>query len=68
VTFGVMVGSRGLGEIAFVSGTQYLYKIGVAVALTPLCYLAHEVITTRMGIEPMPHTESPAPAVDGRGR
>lgn len=58
VTFGVMVGSRGFGEIAFVAGTQYLYKIAVAVALTPLCYLAHEIITTRLGIEPMPHDES----------
>lgn len=58
VTFGVMVGSRGLGDIAFVASTQYVYKVAVAIALTPLCYLAHEIITTRLGIEPMPHTEA----------
>lgn len=57
VTFGVMIGSRSLGDILWVSATQYVYKIGVAILLTPLCYLAHEIITTRMGIEPMPHTE-----------
>jgi uncharacterized integral membrane protein (TIGR00697 family) len=60
VTFGVMIGSRGLGEIAFVATTQYFYKIAVAILLTPLCYLAHEIITTRMGIEPMPHDAAEA--------
>lgn len=55
VTFGVMVGSRTFLDIASVVLTQYVYKIIVAIALTPLCYLAHGIITTRMGIEPMPH-------------
>jgi len=54
VNFGVMVGGRPLGEIAAVTAWSYLYKIAVAIALTPLCYLAHEVITRHLGIEPMP--------------
>lgn len=54
VTFGVMAGSRGFGDIATVAGTQYVYKILVAIALTPLCYLAHEIITTHLGIDPHP--------------
>ncbi|MBN8610204.1 MAG: queuosine precursor transporter [Deltaproteobacteria bacterium] len=59
VTFGVMVGSRGFGEIASVAATQYFYKILVAIALTPLCYIAHDVITRRLGIDPHPHGDEP---------
>lgn len=58
VNFGVMLGARPFAEIAAITAWSYLYKIVVAVALTPLCYVAHEVITRRLGIEPMPHFES----------
>ncbi|MCS6858007.1 MAG: queuosine precursor transporter [Sandaracinaceae bacterium] len=57
VTFGVMVGSRELGEIGQITLIQYLYKIAVAIVLTPLCYLAHGIITGKLGIDPMPHLE-----------
>ncbi|GAB4197852.1 MAG: queuosine precursor transporter [Sandaracinaceae bacterium] len=62
VNFGVMLGSRPLGEIAQITSWSYLYKIAVAIALTPLCYLAHEIITTHLGIEPMPIHADDQPA------
>ena len=55
VNFGANVGLRSLGDIASITVDSYLYKLVVAVALTPLCYLAHEIITGRMGIPPVPH-------------
>ena len=58
VNFGVMLGGRPLGEIVAITAWSYLYKIVVAIALTPLCYLAHDIITRRLGIEPMPHAET----------
>jgi uncharacterized integral membrane protein (TIGR00697 family) len=64
VNFGVMLGARPLGEIVQITAWSYLYKIAVAIALTPLCYLAHEIITTRLGIEPMPIQEDDAPPGD----
>ncbi len=65
VNFGVMLGSRPLEDILQITFYSYLYKIAVAVALTPLCYLAHEILTTRLGIEPMPVIlDGDEPAVD----
>lgn len=55
VNFGVMLGGRALGEIVVITAWSYAYKIAVAIVLTPLVYVAHEVITRRLGIEPMPH-------------
>lgn len=57
VNFGALVGNRQLGEIASITAASYAYKLVVAVLLTPLCYVAHEVITRRMGIEPAPLDE-----------
>lgn len=52
VTFGSLAGLRSTHDILVIFGTSYLYKIVVAVLLTPLVYVAHDVITRRMGIEP----------------
>ncbi len=43
-----------LTEIAHVTVFNYLYKLTVAAALTPLCYVIHDLLTRRLGIEPMP--------------
>ncbi|UJR80853.1 queuosine precursor transporter [Sandaracinus amylolyticus] len=57
VTFGCLLGLRSTSDILVIFGTSYLYKIVVAVLLTPLVYVAHDLITRRMGIEPAPHDE-----------
>ncbi|AKF06536.1 queuosine precursor transporter [Sandaracinus amylolyticus] len=57
VTFGCLAGLRSTSDILVIFGTSYLYKIIVAVMLTPLVYVAHDLITRRMGIEPAPHDE-----------
>jgi queuosine precursor transporter len=58
VNYGALAGVRPGSEILGIVGTSYLYKILVAVLLTPLVYVAHDVITRRMGIDPAPHDES----------
>jgi len=55
VNFGAQLGHLGFEEIWEITLYSYLYKIIVAIILTPLCYLAHGIITTRMGIDPAPH-------------
>lgn len=55
VNFGANLGLRPFADIAAITLDSYLYKLVVAIALTPLCYLAHEIITRRLGIEPVPH-------------
>jgi uncharacterized integral membrane protein (TIGR00697 family) len=57
VNFGANVGLRPFGDIATITVDSYLYKLVVAVALTPLCYVAHEIITRRLGIDPVPHEQ-----------
>lgn len=52
VNFGSLLGTRPASEIWVITGYSYLYKIAVAAVLTPLCYLAHSIITDRLGIEP----------------
>ena len=54
VTFGSLAGLRSTSEILVIFGTSYVYKIAVAILLTPLVYVAHDVITRRMGIAPAP--------------
>ncbi len=57
VNFGAQAGLIPLEEILRITVASYLYKLMVAVMLTPLCYLAHEIITRRMGIPPASHDE-----------
>lgn len=45
----------GVATIFHIATISYFYKIVVATILTPLVYVAHEVISKRMGIEPAPH-------------
>ena len=54
VNVGAQYGNVSNEELVTMIVFSYLYKIAVAIALTPLCYLAHDIITTRMGIEPAP--------------
>lgn len=54
VNFGALLGSMPVGAVATIAGWSYVYKMIVAAALTPLVYLAHEIITRRLGIEPAP--------------
>ncbi|MDQ3035798.1 MAG: queuosine precursor transporter [Myxococcota bacterium] len=63
VNFGALAGVRSMPDILAIVGTSYLYKITVAVMLTPLVYVAHDVITRRMGIAPAPHDEHELAAV-----
>ena len=68
VNFGALLGAMPLAEVATIAAWSYVYKMVVAAALTPLCYLAHDVITTRLGIDPAPAedeldgAQSPRPA------
>jgi uncharacterized integral membrane protein (TIGR00697 family) len=55
VNFGAQLGHLSVERIWEITLWSYLYKIVVAVLLTPLCYVAHEIITTRLGIDPAPH-------------
>jgi uncharacterized integral membrane protein (TIGR00697 family) len=54
VCFVALYGTMSLGDIAAVAGLSYLYKMTVAILLTPACYLAHAIVTDRMGIPPLP--------------
>ncbi len=55
VNFGAQLGHLSVARIWEITLWSYVYKLVVAVLLTPLCYLAHEIITTRLGIDPAPH-------------
>lgn len=55
VNFGAQLGHLSIAEIWELTLYSYLYKLVVAVLLTPLCYVAHGIITDRLGIEPAPH-------------
>jgi uncharacterized integral membrane protein (TIGR00697 family) len=74
VTGGAWLGVLEVGEIVTIAGYSYLYKLVVAIALTPLVYVAHEIITARLGIEPLRHDEedskppSPPPMVETEAR
>lgn len=57
VNYGALMGVRSNLEILGIVATSYAYKLVVAVLLTPLCYVAHDIITRRMGIEPLSHDE-----------
>ncbi len=55
VNFGMLLGRMSLATIFNIILISYVYKVVVATLLTPLCYLAHNVITERYGLQPMPH-------------
>lgn len=57
VTFAALAGRRAFGNILQIAGISYAYKMLVAVLLTPLVYVAHDILTRRFGIEPAPHGE-----------
>lgn len=61
VNVGVFAGALPFATIAQVASLGYLYKMAVAVAMTPLLYLAHALITRRLGIAPF-DAGAPAPA------
>lgn len=63
VNFGALLGHVPVERIVEIVVASYLYKLVVAVMLTPLCYLAHDIITRRMGIPPAPHDERQALAL-----
>lgn len=65
VNFGALAGVRSTADILAIVGTSYLYKIVVATLLTPLCYVAHDIITRRMKIEPAPHDEQALATMPG---
>jgi hypothetical protein len=58
VNVGALVGVMPMDAIASITLHSYLYKLTVAVLLTPLCYVAHDLITRRMKIEPAPVDDS----------
>ncbi len=60
VNFGALLGHVSIERIFEIVVASYLYKLVVALLLTPLCYLAHDIITRRMGIPPAPHDEQQA--------
>lgn len=57
VNFGAQLGHLPPARILEITLASYLYKIIVAILLTPLCYLAHDIITRRLGIPPAPLDE-----------
>ena len=50
VNFGVFAGSLAWSEIARLATFGYLYKMAVAILLTPLLYAAHGIITRKLRI------------------
>lgn len=54
VNFGALAGLKTPSEIFSIVISSYVYKMAVAAVLTPVIYLAHEVMTSRLGIEPAP--------------
>jgi uncharacterized integral membrane protein (TIGR00697 family) len=57
VNFGALFGNLPVTRIWEIVLWSYVYKLIVATLLTPLCYVAHEIMTTRLGIDPAPHTD-----------
>jgi queuosine precursor transporter len=57
VNFGAQLGHLPPARILEITLASYLYKIIVAILLTPLCYVAHDIITRRFGIPPAPLDE-----------
>lgn len=62
VNVAIFAGSMAAGEIAGLVWRSYLYKMGAAILLTPLLYLAHVIITRWLGITPAPAEPLPQTA------
>lgn len=54
VNFAALAGTMAFSEIAAVTAWSYVYKMAVAVSLTPLLYLVHSLVTNRLGIAAHP--------------
>jgi uncharacterized integral membrane protein (TIGR00697 family) len=54
VTSVALAGLLSATEIMKVILASYLYKLVVAITLTPLCYLAHNIVTDKLGMPPAP--------------
>lgn len=54
VNAGALAGLMPIDTLIKITLLSYAYKLVVAAALTPLVYVAHELITHRLGIEPAP--------------
>jgi len=65
VNFGAWIGLRPMDAIIETTVWSYVYKMIVAALLTPLCYVAHEIITSRMGILPLHHDAEEALSATG---
>ncbi len=65
VNYGALMGIRSMSEILGIVAASYAYKLVVAIVLTPLCYVAHDIITHRLGIEPLSHDERQLAMVGG---
>lgn len=65
VNLGAWIGLRPMDAILETAVWSYIYKLIVAALLTPLCYVAHEIITSRMGILPLHHDAEEALASTG---
>ena len=54
VTSVALAGLMSASEIMKVILASYLYKMAVAITLTPLCYVAHTIVTDKLGMPPAP--------------
>lgn len=54
VNFAALLGTLAVSEIVAVTFWSYVYKMVVAVSLTPLLYVVHSIVTKRLGIEAHP--------------
>lgn len=54
VTSVALAGMMPAMDIGKVILASYLYKMVVAITLTPLCYLAHNIVTDKLGMPPAP--------------
>ncbi len=60
VNAAALAGVLAAGEIVKVAFWSYVYKMAVAVLLTPLLYAIHELLTKRWGLEALPPEGDPA--------
>jgi uncharacterized integral membrane protein (TIGR00697 family) len=55
IAFGLL-GNWTIGQVVAVGVVQYIYKVGLAIVLTPLIYVAHHYIDKYLGSENALHT------------
>lgn len=61
VNAAALAGIETISNIAKITAWSYAYKMGVAILLTPLLYAAHQMFTSRLGIQAAP-AETPGEA------